>query len=143
MNKNGVVKLADFGVSGQTETSTDCLNSWVGTMSYMSPERLKGSQYYNDTDLWSLGIILIESATGKCPTPDQGFWDLLAFLTQNPPLNLPDTFSSEFRDFVSICLKPDGGTRSSAAQLLEHPFAAKYVELDKKLLKKWIRALTK
>ena len=36
MNKNGVVKLADFGVSGQTETTTDCLNSWVGTMSYMS-----------------------------------------------------------------------------------------------------------
>ena len=43
LNKNGVVKLADFGVSGQTETSTDCLTSWVGTMSYMSPERLKGA----------------------------------------------------------------------------------------------------
>ena len=40
LNKNGVVKLADFGVSGQTENSMDCLTSWVGTMSYMSPERL-------------------------------------------------------------------------------------------------------
>ena len=36
LNKNGVVKLADFGVSGQAENSTDCLTSWVGTMSYMS-----------------------------------------------------------------------------------------------------------
>jgi len=80
LNKNGVVKLADFGVSGQTEYSTDCLTSWVGTMSYMSPERLSGDMYQKDTDLWSLGIILIECATGRCPTPDAGFWDMLYFL---------------------------------------------------------------
>ena len=36
LNKAGVVKLADFGVSGQTEHSMDCLTSWVGTMCYMS-----------------------------------------------------------------------------------------------------------
>ena len=47
----------------------------------------------------------------------------------------------EFRDFISICLRPEGGTRKSAQQLLEHPFSLKYVELDKKLLKKWIKAL--
>jgi len=110
LNKNGVVKLADFGVSGQTESSMDGLTSWVGTMSYMSPERLSGSQYFRDTDLWSLGIILIECATGKCPLPDAGFWYLLAYLTQNPP-RLPDSFSVEFRDFVSICLRTDAGTR--------------------------------
>ena len=81
LNKNGIVKLADFGVSGQTETSMDGLTSWVGTMSYMSPERLKGSKYFKDTDLWSLGIILIECATGRCPTPDAGFWDLFTYLT--------------------------------------------------------------
>ena len=108
----------------------------------VKPERLQGSEYFNDTDLWSLGIILIECATGRCPTPDQGFWDLLAFLTQNPPLRMPDTFSAELCEFVSICLRPNGGTRSSAQQLLEHPFTAQYVELDKKLLKKWLKALS-
>ena len=110
-------------------------------MSYMSPERLAGSQYFKDTDLWSLGIILIECATGTCPIPEAGFWDLYSFLTQNPPPRLPDTFTVEFRDFVSICLRPEGGTRSSALQLLDHPFAAKYVSLDKKLLKKWLKTL--
>ena len=105
------------------------------------PERLSGYQYYKDTDMWSLGIILIECATGRCPTPDAGFWDLLAYLTQNAPPRLPDTFSLEFRDFVSICLRPEGGTRTSAQQLLEHDFAIKYVALDKKLLKKWVKAL--
>ena len=91
--------------------------------------------------MWSLGIILIECATGSCPTPDAGFWDLLAYLTQNAPPRLPDTFSLEFRDFVSICLRPEGGTRTSAQQLLEHDFAIKYVGLDKKLLKKWVKTL--
>ena len=114
LNKAGIVKLADFGVSGQTENSMDCLTSWVGTMSYMSPERLSGSQYLKDTDLWSLGIILIECATGRCPTPDTGFWDMLQYLNENPSPRLPDAFSIEFRDFVSICLRSESGTRSSA-----------------------------
>ena len=70
LNNNGVVKIADFGVSGKMESTTDCMSSWVGTMSYMSPERLQGEQYSSDTDLWSLGIILIECATGVCPYKD-------------------------------------------------------------------------
>lgn len=40
LNKNGIVKIADFGVSGQMENSADCMSSWVGTLAYMSPERL-------------------------------------------------------------------------------------------------------
>ena len=43
LNKNGVVKLADFGVSGMTEASGDCLSSWVGTMAYMSVSTIKNS----------------------------------------------------------------------------------------------------
>ena len=105
------------------------------------PERLQGSDYLKDTDLWSLGIILIECATGRCPIPDAGFWDLLAHLTQHPPPRLPDTFSVEFRDFVSICLRPEGGQRSSTQALLEHPFAQRYATCGKKFLKKWIKAL--
>ena len=65
LNKNGIVKLADFGVSGMMEDTQDGLSSWVGTMTYMSPDRLKGGvKYYADTDLWSLGIILVECAIG-------------------------------------------------------------------------------
>ena len=37
---------------------------------YMSPERLKGENYTTDSDLWSLGLTLIEAATGKEPFYD-------------------------------------------------------------------------
>lgn len=36
INKKGQVKIADFGVSGQMESTFDCMSSWVGTVSYMS-----------------------------------------------------------------------------------------------------------
>ena len=140
LNKNGVVKIADFGVSTQMEYSTDCMSSWVGTMSYMSPERLQGQQYYQDTDLWSLGIILIECATGKCPYKDAGFWDMVNYVKNCPVPKLSDDFSLEFRDFVSICLRKEGGTRTSAKELLNHSFAVQYADMDKQKFRKWIRS---
>lgn len=76
-NLGGVVKLADFGVSGQLDNTADLKTTFVGTLIYMSPERLEGKAYQLDTDLWSLGIILLECATGKCPINGRGFWEVL------------------------------------------------------------------
>jgi len=39
----------------------------VGTMPYMSPERMEGEKYSFEADIWSLGIILIELITGSYP----------------------------------------------------------------------------
>ena len=78
LNKNGIVKLADFGVSGILEDTQDGLSTFCGTMAYMAPERLKGAKkYFADTDLWSLGIILVECATGRCPYQQSGFWEMI------------------------------------------------------------------
>ena len=114
INKNGVVKIADFGVSGKMESTLDDMTSWVGTMTYMSPERLQGETYSSDTDLWSLGIILIECAIGECPYKDAGFWEMVNYVKNCPVPKLSDEFSEEFRDFVSICLRKEGGRRTSA-----------------------------
>ena len=48
LNRNGEVKIADFGVSGKMESSLDGKTSWVGTVQYMSPERFNGGKYYYD-----------------------------------------------------------------------------------------------
>lgn len=67
VNKKGFLKIADFGVSGKLENTFACLSSWVGTMTHMSPERLKGEAYLPDTDIWSLGLIILECAIGAYP----------------------------------------------------------------------------
>ena len=48
------------------------MSSWVGTVLYMSPERLKGESYFSDTDIWSLGLVLVECALGRFPYPYEG-----------------------------------------------------------------------
>lgn len=67
INGKGDVRLADFGVAGEILGTNDLCKTQCGTMLYMCPSRVEGKPYYFDTDLWSLGIILIECVTGKFP----------------------------------------------------------------------------
>uniref|UniRef100_A0A8C4DVP6 Dual specificity mitogen-activated protein kinase kinase 1 n=1 Tax=Dicentrarchus labrax TaxID=13489 RepID=A0A8C4DVP6_DICLA len=67
VNSRGEIKLCDFGVSGQLIDSM--ANSFVGTRSYMSPERLQGTHYSVQSDIWSMGLSLVEMAIGRFPIP--------------------------------------------------------------------------
>jgi serine/threonine protein kinase len=67
VNSRGEIKICDFGVSGQLIDSM--ANSFVGTRSYMSPERLQGNHYTVQSDIWSLGLSLVEMAIGRYPVP--------------------------------------------------------------------------
>ncbi|XP_007899271.1 dual specificity mitogen-activated protein kinase kinase 2 [Callorhinchus milii] len=67
VNSRGEIKLCDFGVSGQLIDSM--ANSFVGTRSYMSPERLQGTHYSVQSDIWSMGLSLVELAIGRYPIP--------------------------------------------------------------------------
>ncbi|XP_072457905.1 dual specificity mitogen-activated protein kinase kinase 2 isoform X1 [Notamacropus eugenii] len=67
VNTRGEIKLCDFGVSGQLIDSM--ANSFVGTRSYMSPERLQGTHYSVQSDIWSMGLSLVELSIGRYPIP--------------------------------------------------------------------------
>ncbi|CAA7263982.1 unnamed protein product [Cyclocybe aegerita] len=68
LNSEGSIKLCDFGVSGELINSI--ANTFVGTSIYMSPERIQGAEYSVKSDVWSLGITLVELATGSFPFCD-------------------------------------------------------------------------
>eukprot|EP00898_Chlorokybus_atmophyticus_P002443 jgi/Chlat1/319/Chrsp1S03073 len=132
INHRGEVKISDFGVSGQMANSMAACASWVGTVTYMSPERISGKPYSYDSDLWSLGLTLVECAMGRFPYPPagaktaqpaMGFWDLLDYIVEKPPPVLPaDKFSPEMCSFVAMCLQKEPQHRPTATDLLEHPF---------------------
>ncbi|XP_065910000.1 dual specificity mitogen-activated protein kinase kinase 1-like [Dysidea avara] len=67
VNTLGEIKLCDFGVSGELIDSM--ANSFVGTRSYMAPERLSGTKYSVLSDIWSFGVSLVEMALGRFPIP--------------------------------------------------------------------------
>mmetsp|Transcript_94055 Transcript_94055/g.140938 ORF Transcript_94055/g.140938 Transcript_94055/m.140938 type:complete len:96 (+) Transcript_94055:141-428(+) len=93
----------------------------------MSPERFKGENYTSDTDLWSLGLTILECALGRYPyMPEEniniGFLELMEYISNKPIPALPNNFSDKISDFVAICLKKEVGSRTSASELLEHSF---------------------
>ncbi|RKO91702.1 kinase-like domain-containing protein, partial [Blyttiomyces helicus] len=65
LDSEGHIKIADFGVSGQLINSV--ANTFVGTSAYMAPERIQGGKYSVQSDVWSVGITLMELALGKFP----------------------------------------------------------------------------
>jgi len=67
VNSRGEIKLCDFGVSGMLIDSM--ANSFVGTRSYMAPERLTGVRYTIQSDVWSFGLSLVELVIGRFPIP--------------------------------------------------------------------------
>jgi serine/threonine protein kinase len=94
----------------------------------MAPERINpesSSQGYDiRSDVWSLGISMIELATGKFPYDSwkNPFEQLKQVVKEDPPKLPPGMYSTDFDDFIIQCLKKDYKQRPNYVQLLEHPF---------------------
>ncbi|KAJ8323528.1 hypothetical protein BDV3_001635 [Batrachochytrium dendrobatidis] len=136
LDSAGRIKIADFGVSGQLINSV--ANTFVGTSAYMSPERIQGGKYSVQSDVWSLGMTLMELVLGKFPFPPDGkplsVFELLEYIVHEPvPTLPPGHFSNEFELFIARSLIKDPATRPTPSELLADAFcvtiAAKDVDL--------------
>lgn len=65
MNHKGEFKLCDFGVLRELTNSLAMADTFVGTSTYMSPERIQGLTYGIKSDVWSMGLMLFELASGN------------------------------------------------------------------------------
>ncbi|KAL3532654.1 hypothetical protein ACH5RR_006175 [Cinchona calisaya] len=137
VNHRGEVKITDFGVSAILANTSGQANTFVGTYSYMSPERIVGGSYGYRSDIWSLGLVLLECATGQFPysPPQQGGWinlyELMETIVDQPAPRAPsDLFSRELCSFISACIQKDPKDRLSANELMMHPFLNKFGDLD-------------
>jgi mitogen-activated protein kinase kinase 1 len=85
----------------------------------LQPERISGSAYSFDSDIWSAGLTLVECVLGRFPYPNNkpnnvaaspgsappslGFWELLDFIVKEaPPVLSPEKFSKELCNFVEL-----------------------------------------
>ena len=83
---------------------------WV----YCAPEVFEGKMDFK-SDVWSLGIVLIEAAEGKNPYSD---CTARAMLNADPPSLSSSEWPPEFVSFVKRCLEKDANRRASVAELL-------------------------
>lgn len=96
VNSKGQVKICDFGVSGNLVASIAKTN--IGCQSYMAPERIAsggvaqaganpgGGTYSVQSDIWSLGLSIIECAMGQYPYPPETYNNIFSQLSASIPL---------------------------------------------------------
>jgi mitogen-activated protein kinase kinase len=133
LTRSGQVKLCDFGVSGELIGSKGNADTFIGTSYYMAvsvhillrhrllinvtqPERIQGLSYTITSDVWSLGVTLLEVAQHRFPfgqTEDgggharAGLIDLLTYIVRQPIPELKDEpelgikWSDNFKYFIA------------------------------------------
>ncbi|ONK75916.1 uncharacterized protein A4U43_C03F21920, partial [Asparagus officinalis] len=122
---NGVVKLADFGMAKHLSGAAGAL-SLKGTPYWMAPEVVQATMnkdvgYDYAVDIWSLGCTIIEMFTGRHPWSGlEGAAAMFKVLHKDP--TIPDTLSSEGKDFLRRCFCRNPAERPTALKLLDHPF---------------------
>jgi len=116
INTEGILKISDFGISRTIETiSPEEKHSDVwGSPYYISPEQSRGEPPTTASDVYALGIIAYELATGSLPFLSDNALDLLQMhRVQKPqPPNLKNhKISKQFNDLILQCIKKDPSLR--------------------------------
>ncbi|KAK4755888.1 hypothetical protein SAY87_009645 [Trapa incisa] len=119
---NGFVKLADFGLAKATKLND--IKSSKGTPYWMAPEvvRPKKLGYGLAADIWSLGCTVLEMLTRQIPYSNMEWMQALFKIGRGEPPPIPDTLSTDAKDFILNCLQVNPKDRPTAAQLLDHSF---------------------
>jgi len=116
------LKLCDFGLARKVDSSDTELKQQSGTPSYMAPELFtKQGVYSYASDLWSLGCVLFEMASGKPPFSSSSLKELVNQIIDAPTPRL-DSFSSKFNDLIRGLLDKDPIKRFTWEIVRKHPF---------------------
>lgn len=150
ITKEGVIKLADFGVASQIDSESQLRFSVVGTPYWMAPESIEISGCSSASDIWSLGSTMIELLTGNPPyytlQPMAAMFRIGKISPPLPPSSIffylyctilililiflivsdqhppfPTDISKEFLDYFQQSFKKDPTQRPTAQELLQHP----------------------
>ena len=111
-----IAKLADFGIAQFTDATrfTDH-NSVLGTAQYISPEQASGQEVGAPTDIYSLGLTLLESLTGEREYQGTAVEAALARLSRSP--SVPEDLSDEWRDILAAMTATDPQARPTAHEV--------------------------
>jgi serine/threonine protein kinase len=110
LHSSGSVKLSDFGMAtiGENSLST----TFMGTTKFMAPERLRARPYSRPSDVWSLGLVLLQCITGQAPWYDiNSFVDLVVTVEEaKMEALIPEDVEHGLREVLVGCLQKNPGT---------------------------------
>ena len=136
VTRDGRVKVLDFGLAKETRPveASDVTQTAghtqagavMGTPAYMSPEQIAGRQLDPRSDIFSLGVVLFEMATGRRPFQGQSSMELASSILRDSPLLVSEVRPGLSADLVQIvrrCLEKDPKLRIQTARDIANQFA--------------------
>ncbi len=126
----GRAKVLDFGLAARmpqadaeavtkTQDAIPHAGMLVGTLAYMAPEVLRGEAATARSDIWALGVVLYEMASGRLPFEGDTAADVASATMRDAPSSLPSRVSAGLRSIIHKCLAKEPGQRYALAAVVQ------------------------
>ncbi len=119
LTPQGVIKLMDFGIArGGEERSLTMTGTTMGSLSYMSPEQVKGEATDARSDLYSVGVSLYEFVTGQRPFTATSDYSIMAAHVKEapkPPVELHPGLPAALNEIILMAIAKDPAQRFQTA----------------------------
>jgi serine/threonine protein kinase len=124
-DRNGFIRLIDFGFSRCFTTVDPLLGSICGSPAYMAPEIIRGCPYTSCADVWSLGVVLFVMLTGYFPfgSAADGAAEMLRTILSTEA-QIPSELPADCRDMLQRLLTKEPKNRVALADLRLHPWVS-------------------
>ncbi|OMJ72417.1 hypothetical protein SteCoe_29150 [Stentor coeruleus] len=128
MNKDGSIKLGDFGIAKMLSQTMENAKTIVGTPYYLSPELIDNKPYNFKSDIWSMGVLLYEMCALVPPFQSNSIHGLALKIVRGTYAPLGPEYSRELKLLLASLLSVDAKQRPSIHEVLKIPLILRNVQ---------------